>query len=307
MDYWCNSDVFRYWVNVTSLHRKSHSCINNTHTHVLLSAHLGFGCLLVAGTFTHMLCVCACACSGYLSCVPLWGDPRQTLVPPLCLHREHQVHPPGMVSVFVFSAVVPVTLMLVGKMLYGKENFVDWNLYVSQYCAGLPTQALAWQVMSYVFDDQLTGLPESPALLTKGCDGVITVVTQMISETTETPRCLSYHNWNMRCFHRSRWRFWTCTFILVAAEGKFCQVYTVNLPLRLTMSTTFLFLDGDIWDTLLIPQGELAVGAGLDGLGYLIGMLISFFKYCLWSYRCVCFNWYMLYSRSPFLLMWNTS
>lgn len=61
----------------------------------------------VLETNSHVLCVC----SGYLSRVPLWGDPRQTPLPPLCLHWQYQVYPPGMVSVFVSAASLRPTLL----------------------------------------------------------------------------------------------------------------------------------------------------------------------------------------------------
>lgn len=35
--------------------------------------------------------------SGHLSGVSLRGDPGQAALPPLCLHWQHQVYPPGMV------------------------------------------------------------------------------------------------------------------------------------------------------------------------------------------------------------------
>lgn len=39
--------------------------------------------------------------SGYLSCVPVWGDPRQAPVPPLCLHWQHQIYSSGVVSTII--------------------------------------------------------------------------------------------------------------------------------------------------------------------------------------------------------------
>lgn len=45
-----------------------------------------------------------CVCSWYLPCVSLWGDTRQTFVPPMCLHWQYQIYPPGMVGFFLQSA-----------------------------------------------------------------------------------------------------------------------------------------------------------------------------------------------------------
>lgn len=39
--------------------------------------------------------------SGYLSCVPVWGDPWQTPVSPLCLHWQHQIYSSGVVSTII--------------------------------------------------------------------------------------------------------------------------------------------------------------------------------------------------------------
>ena len=87
------------------------------------------------------LCVCVFVClwSWYLSRVPLWGDPGQTPVPPLCLHWQYQVHPPGMVSVVwlcppvwqLFVVIVTLQLPLILKMqdwiIYCHINRADWN------------------------------------------------------------------------------------------------------------------------------------------------------------------------------------
>lgn len=47
-------------------------------------------------------------CSGHLQGVSVGGDPGQAALPPVCLHRQHQVHPSGMVCSDLTTCVLPL-------------------------------------------------------------------------------------------------------------------------------------------------------------------------------------------------------